>query len=254
MLQDSLPAPIQHARPERQPACRPRGQRRAPRSSRLTPGGLALGGLALACLSLASCVGNRMLQDPTLVIQTRGGSELGVSTDYGLVFLGQTARSGELRVTAWFGDGPNLEETVIEPIGGGLFTAATEIRLPSVPVTFVDLRQGDRVTVRGRKDGRLWTRRLEVKSDPRVYGLLLDPGTLELDADQVGAGVFWLPEGDIDKMRLVGLISGRLELETADGEVREFLTVKGPEDMWKLVTYRRDDRRRKPMVKREDIL
>jgi hypothetical protein len=95
---------------------------------------------------------------------------------------------------------------------------------------------------------------MEVASDPRVYGLLLDPGSIELDADQIGAGVFWLPDGDIDSMRLVGLISGRLELRTTDGQVRRFLTVKGPEDLWKLVTYRRDDRREKPMVKREDIL
>ncbi|MFT4537712.1 MAG: hypothetical protein ACI841_002935 [Planctomycetota bacterium] len=210
--------------------------------------------LGLLCaLNLFSCIGSRMLSDPTLVIQTRGGTELGVSTDYGLVFLGHTARSGEVTVKAWYGDGPNLEETVIEPLGGGLYTGEIEIRLPSVPVTFVDLHEGDRVTVRGRMGDRVWTRRMEVITDPRVYGLLLDPGALELNDDQIGAGVFWLPTGDIKNMRLVGLISGRLELQTSDGTVRKFLTVKGPEDLWKLVTYRRDDRRKKSRVKREDI-
>ena len=208
---------------------------------------------ALLALSLAACVGRRTLADPTLLIQTEGGTELGVSTDYGLVFLGRTARSGKLLVTAWFGDGPHIEETVIEPIGSGLYTASTEIRLPSVPLTFVDLAEGDRVTVRGRTGERSWTKRMVVAADPRVYGILLDPGPVELTSDQIGAGVFWLPDGDIDSMRVLGLISGRLTLETAEGE-REFYTVEGPEDMWRLVTYRRDDRRKKAMVKREDIL
>ena len=52
---------------------------------------------ALLLLPAAGCLGpyTHKLSDPTLVLQTRGGTELGVSTEYGVVFLGRTARSGQ---------------------------------------------------------------------------------------------------------------------------------------------------------------
>ena len=206
--------------------------------------------LALAC----SCAGTREVQDPTVVIQTSGGTELGVSTDYGIVFLGRSARSGSVEVTAWFGDGPSIEPSVIEPIGGGLYTAETEIRLPRVPMTFVQPRPGDLLHVVGRNGSRLWDAEVEVRSDPRVWGLLLDvTDELRNRPDQVGAGVFAYREDDANKKMLVGLVSGILRLETARGP-REFLTVVGPEELWRLVAHRRDHLRRKPWVYREDIL
>ena len=96
-------------------------------------------------LAAPSCQGVRTLADPTLVMQTSGGSELGVSTDYGIVFLGRTARSGPVQVIAWFGDGPNIEKTVIEPVGGGVYTAETEIRLPHVEMSFEDPLPGTKL-------------------------------------------------------------------------------------------------------------
>jgi hypothetical protein len=203
---------------------------------------------------LASCVGTHKLQDPTVVIQTGGGTELGVSTDYGVVFLGHSASSGSVEVTAWFGDGPSIEPSVIEPIGGGLYTAETEIRLPSVPMTFLTPKPGDVVLVSGRHGSTTWEEALEVRSDPRVWGILLKVvGELRDHPDQVGAGVFVVPNGDKNRKQLVGLVSGILRLETDEG-TREYLTVVGPEDLWRLVTHRRDRLRRKPWVYREDIL
>jgi hypothetical protein len=208
----------------------------------------------LAALVVASCVGTHKMQDPVVVIQTGGGSELGVSTDYGVVFLGRSAGAGSVEITAWYGDGPSIEASVIEPIGGGLFTAETEIRLPSVPMTFVAPRSGDELLVSGRSGSSKWEETLEVRSDPRVLGILLAvPGELRNHPDQVGAGVFVVPDGNKNKKMLVGLVSGILRLE-GDSGVREYLTVVGPEDLWRLVTHRRDRLRRKPWVYREDIL
>ena len=208
---------------------------------------------ALAAIVLASCYGTRNLQDPTVHIQSSGGTELGVSTDYGLVFLGRSAQAGPIEVTSWYGDGPSIESTVVEPVGGGLYTAETEIRLPSVQMTFVEPQPGERLLVMGRRRGKKWQRTVTVASDPRVYGLMVSiPGPLQESADQVGAGVFVVSENDEHDKRLVGLVSGRLRLATRDG-TRNFLTVVGPEQLWRLVTHRRDRLRPKPWVYREDV-
>ena len=105
----------------------------------------ALPALLLACLVATGCRGVRTAADPTLEVRSIGGQELAVSTDHGIVFLGRTARSGRVEITAWFGDGPSIEASVVEPLGGGLYTAVTEIRLPSVPLSFVTPRPGQEV-------------------------------------------------------------------------------------------------------------
>lgn len=210
---------------------------------------------ALAPLLLASCYGTRKLADPTLVIQSQAGTELGVSTDYGIVFLGQRARSGYIEIRSWFGDGPNIESTVIEPVGGGLYTAETEIRLASVPMTFFQPRPDDVLTIIGRDaHGVSWRSRAQVRSHPAVEGILLEvPSEIERLGDQIGAGVYWAPEDHELDLHLVGLVSGRLRIESEAG-TQEFLTVFGPQQLWRLVTHRRDLDARKPWVYREDIL
>ena len=189
------------------------------------------------------------------MIESAGGSELGISTEYGVVFLGQRARSGYIEITSWFADGPNIESTVIEPVGGGLYTAETEIRLSSVPLTFFQPRPGEQLTIIGRDArGRSWRSRVSVRSHPAVQGILLEiPGEMERTPDQVGAGVYWTPEDDEFDLHAVGLVSGRLRIES-EGSAQEFLTVFGPEQLWRLVTHRRDLDARKPWVYREDIL
>ena len=141
-------------------------------------------------LLLASCAGTRTLADPTLLIRTDGGMELGVSTDYGVIFLGSTAQAGDIDMTVWFGDGPSIEKSAIEPLGGDLFTAETEIRLPSVPLSFDDPVLGDVLTVMGRNGPAVWSQEVRVLSDPRVYGVLLEvPEMMRGRPDQIGAGV-----------------------------------------------------------------
>jgi hypothetical protein len=203
--------------------------------------------------ALAGCTGVRTLSDPIVVVQTSGGTELGASTDYGVAFLGRTAQSGRVHITAWFGDGPQTELSVIDPVGAGLFTAETEIRLPEAPMNFHELREGDSVLVVGRRKGELWQRTVKVKSDPRVDGILLPAlGQIEKNPDQVGASVFVLPDGDEKKKELVGLVSGILTL-TNGTDTRRYTTVIGVKDLWRLVAHRRDLDRRRPPSDREDV-
>jgi hypothetical protein len=207
----------------------------------------------LACLLLplvGACVGTREAADATLRIYGETGSELGVCTSYGLVFLGRTVRAGNIEVEAHFGDGPNLESTVVEPISHGLYTAETEIRLPSVPLKFHDPKPGDKLILRGRTEDGAWESDVTVHADDRVHGLLISaPAIMLRRDDQVGAGVFWSNPFDANDRRLIGLVSARIRL---DGET--YLCVVGPRYLWRLVTHRRDLLRRKPWVYREDIM
>lgn len=212
-----------------------------------------LAGLLLA-VGLVACQGARNVMDPTLEIRTPGGEELGVSTDYGVLFLGRTARSGEVQVVAWFGDGPDVEYSVIEPLGGGLYTAETQIRLPSIPITFRTPEPGAQVTVIGRRGATRWEAQATVLSDPRVEGLLLSiPSELRDAPEQVGAGIY-VNDPDTGRQRVVALVSGRIELVDAQGNRVEYLTAMGPDQIWRLVARRQDLQNRRRWVYREDIL
>lgn len=218
----------------------------------------ALGGWFAAlglCLLAGGCTGMRTLSDPTLLVETSGGRELGVATDYGVVFLGRTARSGRASITAWFGDGPSLEKAVIEPIGPELCTADTPIRLPDVVMDFRDPRPGERLHVYGRDAAGPWNSVVTVESDPRILGLVTTiPDRLRGASDQIGAGVYTIPEGgDSRSKRLVGLVAGTIRLRTTTGD-REYLAIVGPQDLWRLVTNGRDAGSRRPWIYREDVL
>jgi len=209
-------------------------------------------GLASALL-FCSCLGSGAKEDPTVLIESAGGSELGVSTEYGVVFLGRAARSGTVELTAWFRGGPSFERGVVETIGEGLFAAEAEIRLPTVELSFEELEPGGEVVVVGRRGDDPWRARTEVGRHPDVTGLLLRAeGELrDLDADQVGAGVYVERGGET---RLVGLVSGSLRLKGEDGRWQSFVTAFGPQELWRLVTFRRDLVRPPRWVYREDVL
>ncbi len=206
----------------------------------------------IAALFLAGCAFDRKAVDPTVLVETRAGRELGVSTDWGIVFLGATAGFGRADVVVWYGDGPSIEPTVVEPIGGGLYVLDIEIRPPTVPLVFDEPAAGEWVELVGRNlDGR-WRTRVRVVQHPAVLGLLLEiPTELSEPSDQVGAGVFVRDPSGV--LALLGLVSGRIQLESPRG-TGTYLTVVGPRDLWRLVAYRRDDALKHTNVYRDDIL
>lgn len=213
------------------------------------PVALALG--ALGCRAPANV--RLITEDPTVLIHGPEGNELGVATSYGIVFLGREVDRGRVEFTAWFGDGPSLEEGVVEAVGEELYTTSAEIRIPSVPISFETPEPGDRVLVRGRRPDGPWEVSTEVVADPRVEGLLLRSTDFldRLDDRQLGAGVYVIDASG--RRLLVGLISGRLRLAGPDGQ-REYLTAAGPSELWRLVLHRRNSERPKRWVYRDDIL
>lgn len=220
--------------------------RRAPHS------GLRVALAAALLLGLTACTGTRKLTDPVVGIQTEKGAELGVSTEYGVVFLGRTAERGEVLVEAWFGDGPSLERSVIEPVGGGIFTAEMDIRLPEVPLAFDEPTDGEVLEVMGRQGRKRWQATAEVRDADGVDGLLIRvPDGFVDEPDQVGAGVY-RKTGEFSR-ELVGLVSGKVQIQR-EGEVQRYLAVVGPSTLWRLAAHRKDRLRRKPFVYREDIL
>lgn len=229
-----------------------RSPRRPGRRSRA----LALTGAALL---LCGCSTSKKVMDPTVMVRTEGGLELGVSTDYGVVFLGSTAQAGDADLTVWFGDGPSLEQTLIEPVGAGLYTLETQIRLPTVPLAFDQPAAGDELMLIGRDVNGTVELPLIAASDPRIEGLVFEvPPALLEGSDQTGAGVY--QRSVTGELQLLGLLSGRIRLTAAgpgeDGlpaEV-EYLTAVGPTSLWRLVTYRRDRHLAEPWVYRNDIL
>lgn len=194
--------------------------------------------------------------DPTIEVEGPNGSELGVGTPYGVVFLGRTAQSGEIDVTAWYGDGPSIEAALVESLGGGVYLASTEIRVPAVALDFSALPAGTEVLIRGRRGAQVWTADGEVRVHPDVDGLLISAGSgFVASNDQIGAGVYLRgPDGEEDaKLRLVGLISGGLELEE-NGTARRYLTCVGAQDLWRVTAWHRDLSHKRRWVYREDIL
>jgi hypothetical protein len=106
----------------------------------------------------------------------------------------------------------------------------------------------------GRNGENRWEDSATVASDPRVQGILLSSKrSLRDRSDQVGAGVYRFNE-ETGERRLIGLVSGVLKLSDSGGRDREYLTVVGPEDLWRLVTYRRDLPHKPRWVYRDDIL
>ncbi|MFT4709092.1 MAG: hypothetical protein ACI9D0_000482 [Bacteroidia bacterium] len=215
-----------------------------PRSTRRTILAAALGLIA------ASCATTRDYGDATVIMHTSGGTELGVSTPGGVVFLGNTARSGEVDMTVWFGDGPSIEASIIEPIGDGLFLAEGEIRFPTIEVAFIEPAPGDRIYAKGRHGAETWEVDLFPTKDPRVAGLCFRSSEdLPRDNSQVGAGVYW-DDPVTDRPALIGLISGRVVLD--DGS--EYITAVGSEGLWRLIANRRDVSTEGRWTYREDIL
>lgn len=213
--------------------------------------------LAVLSLCCAACVGTHRLSDPTLSVRTSGGEELGVSTEHGVVFLGRTANSGRAEITAYFGDGPSVESVVIEPIAPGLCTAETEIRLPSVPMSYEEPPAGSEVWIQGRNEQGNWEALVTVVADPRAQGFLTTiPDQVRGRPDQTGAGVYIeaapLADGT-ESRRLVGLVAGVVTFSGALG-TQQYLAIVGPRELWRLVTLRRENTKKSRWIYRDDVL
>lgn len=200
-----------------------------------------------------ACISPTATPDATVVLEGSGGRELGVATDYGIVFLGRSQTSGRIDYTLWYGDGPARESGIVEPLGGGLWVTESEILSPTSPLTFRTPERGEEVTVVTRSGNTTTRTSAFVARHRQVTGLLLELNSSlrALGNDEVGAGVYL--ETDFG-LALVGLVAGRIRLPGSDGEEREFMSVVGPRELWRLPARERHHSERPPRIHREDIL
>jgi hypothetical protein len=106
----------------------------------------------------------------------------------------------------------------------------------------------------GRTSAGRWEEEVLVAEDKRVLGILTTvPERLRNAPDQIGAGLYVKLDTEGTRKKLVGLVSGRIVLESGSTQ-REYLTIVGPTDLWRLVSHRREPPDTRRWVYRDDIL
>jgi len=179
---------------------------------------------------------------PVVRIETRGGTELGVGTDAGILFLGRTAQAGPCRIHYWLGPTPLVEDGVVEPYGGVFFKATMDLHHQQVPFLDRELA-ADEPLLALLTDGRSFEEvPLERARGPVVDGDVVAWPGRDLPA---GTGVFVRDERGL---HVVGMIAGRLELgderylvHTGISAWREALLTAKPRRPERHVVHRPDD-------------
>jgi hypothetical protein len=189
----------------------------------------ARGALALLAGALSACVSDPL---PTygVVIETSTQREAGVSTRFGIVSVGAEQDRGEVRVTAFYGDGPATERGLIEPVGDRLCRVKVPFPTPWCELSAVLPVPGERLTLAGYSpENELWMRELPLAQDPRAKGLLLaPPEDLPREWLLPGTGLFrW----EFDRWRLVGILVAELDLGG-----KTWLLAHGPIELSRFVT------------------
>ena len=185
--------------------------------------------LGLALLSSSCSLLRPTDIDATVLVHSEAGDELGVATEFGVVFLGRGQSSGEVEYTVFFGDGPSRERATIEPLATGIFNLEPELRLPTTEIGFPVLEAGDEVVVRGRRGREAWERSAQVAVNPHAEGLLLKAkGLGDLGHRDTGAGVYVAYRG---RHVLVGLVQGRVSLPGKNGAPVSYIAVAGAREL-----------------------
>ena len=183
---------------------------------------------------------------PVALIETTGGVELGATTEFGILTLGRTAKSGPCRVHYFLGPTPLIEDGTIASTGSTFSLAETDLRTQHLRVIDHGPTAADELLAMWTPDG-VGTHEVPVKlaAEPGITGdVLADPGC----ALPPGAAIFARDEGEL---RFVGLVSG-LATQSGGGppryyvfagvdRVRELLAVPSVWPVDYQVRYRPDD-------------
>lgn len=204
---------------------------------------------AVLGLLLTGCSVRGSSFDPTVVVLGSGGEELGVSTPYGVVYLGHNVADERVRLVPAFGDGPGVERANSQEVARGLKLAEAAIELPTVPICFNAPAPGSTVIVKGRDGVRGWQEEATVASVPGAKGLVLRAdGSLRrrMEAGVVGPGVY--TRDDEGNLLLLGLLDGVFEKDGTN-----YLAVAGPGHLWRAAAFDKKLGRTR-WVYREDVL
>ncbi|HLU37902.1 MAG TPA: hypothetical protein VK081_00860 [Planctomycetota bacterium] len=178
---------------------------------------------------------------PVMRLETRGGVEMGVGTQAGVLFLGRTAQQGPCRIHYWLGPTPLVEDGTVEPWGGVFFRAAMDLNHQYAPFLDRDLRDDDELFAL-LYDGTEVS--LQRAQGPGVAGDVVHWPGRDLPA---GTGVF-VRDPEDGGLRLVGMIAGRIDagdarylVHTGTTALREALLAAKPHAEMRQVKHRPDD-------------
>jgi len=199
---------------------------------------------ALACVSCST-----PKPRGAVLIRTPAGSEQGVTTPLGTVFLARTAQQGPCDVTIFFGDGPSIEPGRIAPIQDGLARVDLELKAPWTELSmYYPTPEDDLVVgIASERDVDFYS----THAATGVNGTAVDlPSGFPTAPSSVGAGVF---RREDQRYRLVGLVTGVARFVDASGKRREVLTYLGPKELLPLWIENRDRDRAFDPPRRDDI-
>lgn len=213
-------------------------------NSKLTT--LIRGAVLGAVLLVAGCYSDP-LPSYGVIVETASQRELGVSTRFGIVSVGAEQDSGQVRVTAFYGDGPATDSGLIEAVGDRLCRIRVEFPTPWCEISSVLPVPGEMLTLAGYSDqDELWSRDVRLAFETDSKGVLVVPPT-DVPKEWILPGTA-LYRWEVDRWRLVGLLVAEVERGS-----RRWLLAHGPIELARFVTA--DHQRQRPEVRpyRRDV-
>jgi len=202
--------------------------------------------VGLAALPLAACASTDPLGP--IYVHTAGGTEQGVATQYGLVCLGKTARSGRCDVTVFYGDGPSSEPGQLTPIDANLCGIQIELKAPSCEISYTYPGVDDDllIGVAGDRDQVFYSTRLVKDAGAPRRPVVEMPSGFPTEPSMLGAPVY---RHEDQRYRLVGLVTG---ITTAGG--KQALECLWPREMVPLAITAPRREPWRPTPTRDDIV
>jgi hypothetical protein len=196
---------------------------------------------------------------PAVLVETTGGVELGVATEFGVLTLGRTATEGPCRVHYFLGPTPLVDAGMLQSTGSTFTQAEIDLKTQAVRVLDRNPTADDDLIAMWTPDGETTTSiRVNLAHAEGVSGDVLEhPGT------ELPPGACILRRGEGNSVQFVGLVAGKATCTNQAGtqhyyvyagldRVRELIArpQQYPTDL--VPKYRTDDitvmRPQKPMV------
>lgn len=157
---------------------------------------------------------------PVVIVETRGGTELGASTTEGVLLLGRTAQTGPCRVHYFLGETPMVDDGQIRPAGGIFYRADVDLAQQWVHLLERDPRPDDDLVAMLPAGTDVATVPVRLARSAEVEGDVLEWPGRPLPA---GTPIF---TRDSERWLFVGLVAGEAHLE-APGAERRYLVMAG---------------------------
>ncbi len=201
----------------------------------------ALAAAAILSLCTASCgvglfSGENWIDRnrPAVLVETTGGIECGAATEFGVLTLGRSARSGPCRVRYFLGPTPIVETGTLQVASATFSRAEIDLKTQLVRCLDRSLAPTDELQVQWTLDGET-TQRVGARlaTAAGITGDVLDdPG------EPLPAGATVLCRSRVDEVWLfAGLIAGRATLEGPGGG--SYYVVAGPDRVRELLAVPR---------------